>query len=72
MTPPRIIGIVLLVCGVVLLVMGLQASNSFADQVSNTFTGHFTHDTTWYILGGIVSGIAGLCLLFFGVSGKTS
>jgi len=72
MSPPRIAGLVLLVVGVVLLIMGMQASNSMADQVSNTFTGRFTQTTTWYIVGGIGAGIGGLCLMLFGVSGKTS
>ena len=70
MTPPRILGIVLLIVGVVLLIWGMNASHSVADQVSNTFTGRFTQTTTWYIIGGIASGIMGLILTLFGASGK--
>jgi len=70
MSPQRIVGIVLLVLGVVLLVIGLNSSNSVADQISNTFTGRFTERTTWYIIGGIVSGIAGLTMLTLGFRGK--
>lgn len=66
MSPQRIIGIALLVVGVVLFIIGLNASDSLADQVSDTFTGRFTKGTTWYIIGGIGIGIAGLLLAAFG------
>ena len=56
--------IVLLVIGVVLLVVGLQASNSVADQLSDTFTGKFTNSTTWYIVGGLALGLLGLLMSF--------
>jgi len=51
----RIIGIVALVVGVALVVIGMNASHSLADQVSNTFTGRFTQATTWYIVGACVN-----------------
>jgi Protein of unknown function (DUF3185) len=63
MSPQRIVGIVLLVLGVGLLVVGMNASHSVADQVSNTFLGRFTQTTTWYLLGGVVSGVLGLVLM---------
>ena len=66
MSPPRIVGIVFLILGVILLVIGLNASHSVADQVSNTFTGRFTQSTTWYILGGIALSIFGAILAFRG------
>jgi len=70
MSPQSIVGVVLLVLGVALLVIGVNASHSFADQMHNTFTGRFTDSTTWYIIGGIVSGIVGLVLLLFGIRGR--
>ena len=70
MSPQRILGIVLLIVGVIALVMGMNASHSVADQVSNTFTGKFTEATTWYILGGIASAIIGLLMVLFGVRAK--
>jgi uncharacterized membrane protein len=70
MSPPRIIGIVLLIVGVIVMIWGMNASNSVADQVSNTFTGRFTQTTTWYIIGGIASVVLGLVLTVFGASGK--
>ena len=71
MSSQRIVGIVLLVIGVVLAVVGFNASNSVADQVTNTFTGHFTQATAWYIFGGIAAGLLGLLMLVFG-GGKTA
>jgi hypothetical protein len=70
MSQQRILGIVLLVVGVVLLILGLNASHSAADRISNTFTGHFTEATTWYIIGGAAAGILGLVMLLGGRSGK--
>jgi hypothetical protein len=62
----RLTGIILLVVGVVLLTLGLRATDSLADRFSNFFTGHFTEATVWYILGGVLAGIAGLGMLVAG------
>jgi uncharacterized membrane protein len=72
MSPQRIIGIVMLIVGVALLIIGMNASHSVADQVSNTFTGKFTQATTWYIIAGIGVGILGLLMTIFGVGGKSA
>lgn len=70
MSPQRILSIVLLVIGVALIVIGANASHSFADQVSNTFTGKFTDSTMWYILGGIALAVIGLVMMLGGGSKK--
>lgn len=70
MSPQRITGILLLVIGVVLLIIGMNASHSVSDQVSRTFTGRFTQATTWYIVGGIASALIGLLLMVIGVRGR--
>ena len=62
----RIFGAALLIVGIVLFLVGMNSSHSFADQVSNTFSGRFTQATTWYILVGVVSGLGGLATLIFG------
>ncbi len=72
MSPYRIVGIVLLVLGAVLLVVGLNAKDSIADQISETFTGNFTDETTWYLIGGIVAGEAGLALTVMGVNKRVA
>ncbi len=72
MNSQRILGIVLLVVGIILLVVGMNSSNSMADQLSNTFTGRFTEATTWYIVGGIGSAVAGVAMLALGSRGKNA
>ena len=66
MNEKGIIGAILLVAGIALFVIGMTSSDSFADQVSKTFTGRFTEATTWYIVGGLASGVGGLLLLLMG------
>jgi len=70
MNQQRILGIVLLVVGVIVFSVGMNASHSVADRVSNTFTGRFTHDTAWYLIGGGASALFGLLLLMSGTRGK--
>ena len=72
MSPQRIVGIVLLVGGIALLIVGMNASHSAADQISNTFTGRFTHETAWYIFGGGAAALFGLLLVLFGMRGKNA
>jgi protein-S-isoprenylcysteine O-methyltransferase Ste14 len=67
MNAQRILGILVLAIGVILLILGMNASHSVADQVSNTFLGRFTHATTWYIVGGILLAILGALMAMFGV-----
>ncbi len=67
MNPQRITGVVLLVVGAIVLSVGISASHSLADQVSNTFTGRFTQATTWYIVGGIALALLGLLMVLSGI-----
>jgi hypothetical protein len=66
----RILGVVLLIAGVVLIIIGVVASRSLADSLSTLFRGRLTHQTLWYIFGGIASAAVGL-LLTIGVIGRT-
>ena len=66
MNTQRILGVVLLVAGLVLVVVGMNASDSLADRTSNFFTGQFTDATMWYLFGGIAAAAAGLLLLLAG------
>ena len=72
MNPQRIAGIVLLAAGVVLFVVGMNASHSVADRWSNFFSGHFTDATVWYIVGGIAAAFVGLILAMFGGRNATA
>lgn len=60
----KLVGLVLLVVGILLLYFGWQASESLGDQVSQTFTGKFTDETMWYLIGGAAAAVAGAFLLF--------
>lgn len=53
------IGIILVVVGLILLVLGIQASNSFASDVSKFFTGNPTDRSVWLIIGGAVAILVG-------------
>ena len=72
MSSQRMVGIVLLVVGVILFIVGMNASHSAADRWSNFFTGHFTDSTVWYMVGGIASALLGLLLAFFGGRGRVA
>lgn len=62
----QIFGAALLAVGVVLLVFAYQASNAPVDQVVNTFTGHYTHQTMTYLMLGVVGVVGGGLLFLFG------
>jgi hypothetical protein len=70
MSPQRILGVAALVIGIILLIVGLHASDSVADRASDFWTGRFTEATTWYIIGGIGVGVLGLLMVAFG--GRTN
>ena len=51
--------IALAIVGVILLVYGLNANNSFASSVSNTVSGKPTDKTIWLIALGILGIVVG-------------
>ena len=61
----KALGIALLIVGVILLVWGVNASESVGSEISKTFTGSPTDKSIWLVIGGVVSGITGLGLLIF-------
>ena len=58
----RYVGVALLVAGVALLILGINASDSFASDVSRFFTGSPTNKSIWLLIAGSASLIAGLFL----------
>jgi hypothetical protein len=62
----RGIGIAFLVVGVVLVIYGLNASDSVSSHVSKAFTGAPTNKTLWLLLGGAASAIVGAVMTFRG------
>jgi hypothetical protein len=72
MSNNRILGLALLVVGLVILVFGLQATESFGDAVTMGLTGRHTDRTTWYLVGGSFVTIVGVGMTFFGPRPKTA
>lgn len=62
MSTQRIVGIVMLVVGIILVIVGFSASDSAADQISETFTGKFTDSTMWYLICGGALALFGLLM----------
>ncbi|MGE3108572.1 MAG: DUF3185 family protein [Phycisphaerales bacterium] len=57
-----IMGAVLFVVGVVLLVLGINASDSLASDVSRFFTGNPTDRAVWMLVLGAGSIVGGIVL----------
>lgn len=62
MSAARVLGVILIGLGAVLIILGITASRSLADNLSNAFLGHMTRSTMWYIFGGIALAVVGLIL----------
>jgi len=60
----KAIGLALLVVGVVLMIFGINATDSFSSDVSRFFTGNPTDRSMWLLLGGIAAVIVGSVLSF--------
>jgi len=56
----KIVSLALLIGGVVLIIAGINASNSFSSDVSRFFTGSPTDKSIWMLIGGTVAAIIGL------------
>src|SRR6185369_4232938 len=52
MTMNTVLGITLLAAGALLIVLGINASSSFASDVSRTFSGSPTDRTIWLLVSG--------------------
>ena len=62
----KIVSVVLLAVGILLIILGINASNSFNSDVSRFFTGNPTNQTVWMLIGGIIACGVGLFGLFRG------
>jgi uncharacterized membrane protein YidH (DUF202 family) len=58
----RVLGLIVFIVGVVLLIFGINATQKVSEKVMEGTTGRYTHETMWYIIGGIVLIIGGLTL----------
>jgi len=59
----KAVSLALLAGGVVLIVLGITATNSFSSDVSRFFTGSPTDKAVWMLIGGVVAAIVGLVTL---------
>lgn len=64
------LSIALLAVGILLIVWGVRAGDSFSSDVSRFFTGSPTDKTVWMLIGGSVASLAGLSGLFLRPKGK--
>ncbi len=55
-----IISLALLIGGVVVMIYGITATNSFGSEVSRFFTGSPTDKAIWLLIGGTVAAVIGL------------
>lgn len=65
----KIVSLALLVGGVILVIVGINATNSFSSDVSRFFTGSPTDKAVWMLIGGVVAVIVGLTGMLRGSKG---
>jgi divalent metal cation (Fe/Co/Zn/Cd) transporter len=58
----KIVSLALLVGGIVLIIVGINATNSFSSDVSRFFTGSPTNKAVWMLIGGLVAAVLGLTM----------
>ena len=56
----KAVSIALLAGGIVLIVIGVNATKSFSSDVSRFFTGSPTDKAVWMLIGGIAAACIGL------------
>lgn len=56
----KIVSLALLVGGVILIIIGVNATNSFSSDVSRFFTGSPTDKAVWMLIAGGVAAALGL------------
>jgi hypothetical protein len=62
----KLLALALLVGGIILIIVGVNATNSFSSDVSRFFTGSPTDKAVWMLIGGIVAAGLGLTMTFRG------
>jgi hypothetical protein len=55
-----IVSLALLIGGVVLMIYGINATNSFGSDASRFFTGSPTNKAIWMLIGGTAAAVIGL------------
>ena len=62
----KIFSLALLAGGLVLMIIGIDATNSFSSDVSQFFTGSPTDKAIWMLIGGIAATVVGLTMTMRG------
>ena len=62
----KLISLAILAGGIVLVVFGVAATESFSSDVSRFFTGSPTDKAIWMLIGGVVATVIGLAGLLRG------
>jgi len=55
----KILSLALLIAGIVLIIYGINASESISSDFSRLFTGSPTDRTVWFLVGGIAAAAIG-------------
>jgi drug/metabolite transporter (DMT)-like permease len=66
MNTVRILGITVFAIGVILLIVGYNASDAPVDQLADTFTGRYTDRTMRYLITGAAAVLGGGLFAVFG------
>jgi divalent metal cation (Fe/Co/Zn/Cd) transporter len=60
----KLLSLALLVGGIILIVVGFNATNSFSSDVSRFFTGSPTNKAIWMLIGGVIAALVGLAMVW--------
>jgi hypothetical protein len=66
----KVLSLVLFAGGIVLIIYGVNASESFGSSLSRFFTGSPTDKTIWFFVGGVIATVWGASGLFRGSPGR--
>ena len=55
----KAISLALLIGGIILIIFGLNESDSIGSSFSRFFTGNPTDKSMWFLLGGVVAAVIG-------------
>ena len=68
--PVKVIGLVALVVGVILVIYGINASDSVGSEINEALSGTPTDKAMWLLIGGAALGVVGLVVLARGVRSR--
>lgn len=61
----KVVGLMLLVGGIILIILGVNAADSLSSEVSEFFTGNPTDRSIWFLIGGAIIAVAGIGALAY-------